>query len=151
VEYMHPVLAPLVPQIGLALGDFIGVVGEGVVDAAAVDIQILTQVFHGDAGALNVPAGVAYAPGGVPLEVLVLSLVLSEADVAVVPFALDCVVINARTDAYIQIQDVVVIENIVPLQIDEVEVNMTDDLKGVDVVEQVGDELVMNVDAAAGV
>ena len=63
---MHPVVAPLVAQICLGLSDLVGVVGECVINAAAVDIQILTKVLHGDTGALNVPAGIADTPGGIP-------------------------------------------------------------------------------------
>ena len=43
---MDPVIAPMVAQIRLGLGNFIGVVGEGVVDPAAVDVQILAQMLH---------------------------------------------------------------------------------------------------------
>src|SRR5699024_284258 len=45
---MEPVVAPLVPQVALRLGDLVGVVGEGIVNAAAVEIQIFAQVLHGD-------------------------------------------------------------------------------------------------------
>ena len=75
---MEPVVAPLVAQVALGLGDLVGVVGEGIVDAAAVDVQILAQVLHGDAGALDVPAGIAHAPGRIPLQRLILELRLGE-------------------------------------------------------------------------
>ena len=42
---MEPVGAPGVAQIGLGLGDLVGVVGKGVVDAAAVEVQVLPQLY----------------------------------------------------------------------------------------------------------
>ena len=63
---MEPVLAPGVAQVGFRLGDLVGVVGEGVVNAAAVDVQVLPQLPHGDGAALDVPAGVTQPPGGLP-------------------------------------------------------------------------------------
>ena len=71
---MHPVVAPFVSEIRLGLSDLVSVVGEGVVDTAAVDVEIIAEVLHGNTGALNVPAGVADTPGGVPLERLILEL-----------------------------------------------------------------------------
>ena len=43
---MEPVVAPLVSQISLRLRYLVGMVRESVVDAAAVDIEILAVVFH---------------------------------------------------------------------------------------------------------
>ena len=63
---MHPVFAPGVAQVRLRLGDLVGMVGESVVDAAAVDVQVLPQILHGDTGALDVPAGVSQPPRGSP-------------------------------------------------------------------------------------
>ena len=80
---VEPLGAPGVSQVALALGDLVGVVGEGVVDAAAVDVQPLAQIFHGDAGALDVPAGIAHAPGGVPLEGLILKLGLGKGNLQI--------------------------------------------------------------------
>ena len=101
----------------LALGDLVGVVGEGVVDAAAVDVQILAQMLHADAGALDVPAGIAHAPGGVPFEGLVLELGLGEPEDEVVLVALVGVLLHALADADGQIFLVVLIEDIVALQL----------------------------------
>ncbi len=40
---MEPVIAPFMTQIAFRLGDLIGVVGESIVNAAGVDIQILPR------------------------------------------------------------------------------------------------------------
>ena len=45
VEDMHPIFHPGMAKIGLGLGDFVGVVGEGVVDAAAVDVRSSPRCF----------------------------------------------------------------------------------------------------------
>ena len=71
-------------DIGFGLGDLVGVVGKCVVYPAAVQVQILAVVFEGDAGALNMPAGVTYTPGGVPLQGLVLKFALGEPEDKVV-------------------------------------------------------------------
>ena len=96
---MEPLGAPGVAQVALGLGDLVGVVGEGVVDAAAVEVQILAVVLHGDAGALNVPAGIAHAPGGIPLQGLILKLGLGEPEDEVVLVALVGVLLHALPDA----------------------------------------------------
>ena len=43
---MEPVIAPLVSEISLGLRDLIGVVRKGVVDPAAVDIEVFAEVLH---------------------------------------------------------------------------------------------------------
>ena len=65
-------------EIGLALCDLVGVVREGVVDAAAVDIQPLAQLLYAYAGALDVPAGIAESPRALPLHLLILELGLGD-------------------------------------------------------------------------
>ena len=114
---MEPRFAPLVTEVAFALGDFVGVVGEGVVDAAAVQVQILAVVLHGDAGALNVPAGIADAPGRVPFERLILELGLCKPQDEVVLVALVYDLLNALAHAYIKIVGVKVVENIVALKL----------------------------------
>ena len=71
---MHPVFAPGVAQVRLRLGDLVGMVGESVVDAAAVNVKIFTEMLHTYAAALDMPAGVAYSPRAVPLEFLIVKL-----------------------------------------------------------------------------
>ena len=85
---VEPLGAPGMAQVALALGDLVGVVGEGVVHAAAVEIQILPIVLQGDAGALDMPPRIPYAPGGIPLQGLVLELALGEPEDEVVLVAL---------------------------------------------------------------
>ena len=147
---MHPVIAPFVAQVGLRLGDFIGVVGEGVVDTAAVDVQILTQVLHGDAGALDMPAGIAHAPGGVPFQCLILKLGFGEPEHKVVLAALVGVLFHALADAYGQILLVEVVEHIVFLQLGGVKVHVAAGKIGVAGVHQPGDNLNVIVNAVGG-
>ena len=147
---MEPLGAPGVAQIALGLGDLVGVVGEGVVDAAAVQVQILAVILHGDAGALDVPAGIAHAPGGVPLQGLVLELGLGEPQDKVVLVALVHVLFHALPDAHGQILLVVVIEDIVAAELGGVEVHVASRHIGIALLQQGGDDLDILVDAAGG-
>ena len=137
---MAPLGAPGVAQIALRLGDLVGMVGEGVVHAAAVEIQILAVVLHGDTGALDVPAGVAHAPRGIPLQGLILELGLGEPQHKVVLVALVHVLLYALPDAYGQILLVVVVEHVVPLQLAGVEVHVAAGHIGVALLQQAGDD-----------
>ncbi len=76
VEVMHvePIIAPLVTEGRLALRNFVGMVRKGVVDTAAVDVEVFAEELVGNAGALDVPTGVSDAEGGIPFEFLVLEL-----------------------------------------------------------------------------
>ena len=147
---MEPLLAPGMANKTLALGDLVGVVGEGVVDAAAVQVQVLPVVLQGDAGALDVPAGVAHPPGGVPLQGLVLKLGLGEPEDEVVLVALVGVLLHALAHAHGQVLLVVVVEDVVLLQLGGVEVHVAPRLVGVALVQQSGDDLDILVDAAGG-
>ena len=125
VVNMEPVIAPLVAQIAFGLGNLIGMVGEGVVDAAAVKIQIVAQMLHGNAGALNVPAGIAHTPGRIPLEGLILKLGLCKPQHKVILILLVFVLFNALTNANSQIFLVMVIEDIVFVQRGGVKVHIS--------------------------
>ena len=96
---MEPEIAPLVAEVALGLGNLVRVVGEGVVYAAAVDVEVLAEVLYAYAGALYVPAGVADAPGGIPLEGLVLELALRKPEDEVVLVALIGVLLHALAHA----------------------------------------------------
>jgi hypothetical protein len=65
------------------LGDFVFVVREDQVDAAAVDVEDFAQMLPAHGGAFDVPAGAAAAPGAVPAgRVLVRGLPQHEVHVA---------------------------------------------------------------------
>ena len=147
---MHPPIAPLVAQVALALCDLVGVVGEGVVDAAAVDVQILAEVLHRDAGALDMPAGIADAPGRIPFQRLVLKLGFGEPEHKVVLVALVSVLFDALAHADVQILGVEVVEDIVALELGGVEVHVAAGKIGVAGVHQLGDDLDILVDAVGG-
>ena len=63
MQNVHPVVAPLVAEVGLGLSDLVGVMRKSVVDAAAVNVKVFAEVLHGYAGAFNMPAGIADTPG----------------------------------------------------------------------------------------
>ena len=60
---VHPVADAVVAVVGDALRDLALVVGELEVHAAAVDVELLAEVFLAHDGALEVPPGEAVAPG----------------------------------------------------------------------------------------
>ena len=147
---MAPVGAPRVPQIALALGDLVGVVRKGVVHAAAVQVEVLPVVLHGDTGALNVPAGIAHAPRGVPLQRLILELGLGEPQHEIVLVPLVGVLLHALADAHRQILLVVVVEDIVPRQLAGVKIHVPPRHIGVAGVQQLRDDLDIVVDQSGG-
>jgi hypothetical protein len=63
---VHPVRREVVAE-GLGLGDLVLVVREDQVEAAAVDVEGGTEVLVGHGRALQVPAGAATAPRGLPV------------------------------------------------------------------------------------
>jgi len=67
---MEPVRTPLVTEKSLALCNFVCVVGESVVNAAAVNVKIFTAVLVADARTFNVPARITDTPRTLPLEFL---------------------------------------------------------------------------------
>ena len=99
MEHMEPVIAPLVTEVGFALRDLVGVMGEGVVHAAAVDVEVLSGVLDRDSGALDVPTGIAQTPRGLPFERLILELALREPEDKVVFVALVGVLADVLTHA----------------------------------------------------
>ena len=121
---VEPVVAPLVAQIAFGLGDFIGMMGEGVVDAACVDIQLLTQVLHGNAGALDMPAGIPHAPGRVPFQGLVFEFGFGEPENKVVFVLFIQVLFHALPDTHGQVFFVVVVENVILIQSGSVKVDV---------------------------
>ena len=133
---MEPVVAPLVAQEAFRLGNFVGVVGEGIVDAAAVDVQIRAQMLHGNAGALDVPAGIAHTPGRVPLESLILKLGLGKPQHKVVLVSLIGVLFHAFTDSYSQIFLIMVVKDVVFLQRGGIEVHIASGKIGLPLVKQ---------------
>ena len=65
---VHPVVGKGLAVGRLALGDLILVVGEDQVLAAGVDVDLVAQIFLGHHRALDVPAGAALAPRGLPVR-----------------------------------------------------------------------------------
>ena len=150
VSHMEPLGAPGMAQVAFRLGDLVGVVGEGVVDAAAVEVQIFAVILHGDAGALNVPAGIANAPRRIPLQSLILKLGLGEPEDEVILVQLVGVLLHALTDADSQILLVVVIKDIITLELAGVEIHVAAGKIGVAGVQQLGDDLDIVINEAGG-
>ena len=67
---MEPVRTPLVTEKSLTLCNFVCVVGESIVNAAAVNVKIFTAMLIAYARTFDVPARITYAPRTVPLELL---------------------------------------------------------------------------------
>ena len=145
---MHPVVAPVVADVAFRLRDLVGVVRERIVDAAAVDIQILAQILEGNAGALDVPAGIADAPGRIPLERLVLKLGLGEPEHKVVLVALVRVLFHALADADGEVFFLVLVENVVFFELGGIKVDVAALDIGIASIEQLRDDLDILVDAA---
>ena len=66
VAVVHPVVREGHAVAALALGDLVLVVGEDEVLPAAVDVDRPAQIAARHGGALDVPSGAAFAPGGGP-------------------------------------------------------------------------------------
>ena len=92
-------------KIRFRLGNFVCVVGECVVDAAAVNVQILAQMLHGDTGAFNVPAGIADTPGRIPFQGLVFKLGLGKPEDKVILIALVFIYHENMQDELISLWD----------------------------------------------
>ena len=122
---MEPIIAPLMPHKSLTLCDLVGVVGEGVIYAAAVDVKILAQMLHTDARALDVPAGVTDTPGAVPLELLIVKLGLSEPKHEVCLVLLVLILFNALADTYLEILLLEVVENVVLIELRGIEIDVS--------------------------
>ena len=124
VHDMHPVIAPLVPQIGLALRNLVGVVRERIVNTAAMEVQPLAQMFERNGRALDVPTGIAHAKGAVPLEFLILEFGLGKPEHKVGFVFLVVVPLHALAHTLGQILGVVVVENIIFLQFGSVKIDI---------------------------
>ena len=96
------------------------------------------------------PAGIAHAPGGVPLQGLILKLGLGEPEDEVVLVPLVGVLFYALTDADSQILLVVVIKDIITLELAGVEIDVAAGKIGVAGVQQLGDDLDIVINKAGG-
>ncbi len=64
---VHPVMDERLSVCALGLGDFILMVREDQILAAGVDVDGISKIPLAHDGALDVPAGTALAPGGIPV------------------------------------------------------------------------------------
>ena len=135
-------------EVALALRDLVRVVREGVVHAAAVQVEVFAVVLHRNAGALDVPARISDAPGGIPLERLILELGLREPEDEVVLVLLVLVLLHAFAHADGEVFLVVVVEDIVALELARIEVHIAAGDIGIAGVEQLRDDLDIIADQA---
>ncbi len=98
---MHPRAHPGFARGRLGLRDLVGVMDRHVVDAAAVDVELLAEVLQRHGAALDVPARVAPAPRRVPEHGLVPELGPREPQHEVVGVALALVHGDARPGAQV--------------------------------------------------
>jgi len=135
-------------EVALTLRNLVRVVREGVVHAAAVQVEVFAVVLHRNAGALDVPARISDAPGGIPLERLILELGLREPEDEVVLVLLVLILLHALAHADGEVFLVVVVEDIVARELARVEVHIAAGDIGIAGVEQLRDDLDIIVDQA---
>ena len=126
---------------------------ENLDNAAAAYSKLIAKiavVLHGNAGALNVPAGIAHAPRGVPFQSLILKFGFCEPEDEIVLVALVGVLFYALPDAHGQIFLVVVVEYIVARQLGRVKIHVAAGKIGIAGVQQPGDDLDIVVNEAGG-
>ena len=133
-------------EIGFALRDLIGVMRKGVVHAAAVDVEVFAVVLFADAGALDVPAGIAQAPRRFPFQLLILKFGFGEPEHKVGFVALVLVLLHAVAHADSQILLVHVAEHVVGAQLGGVKVDVAAGKIGVALFEQNRDHVDKLVD-----
>ena len=70
---MQPIFYERLTGEGLRLRDFVLMMREGEINAAGVNVKRLAQVFHGHDGALDMPAGAAFAHRSRPSGLVILA------------------------------------------------------------------------------
>jgi hypothetical protein len=90
-----------------------------------MDVKILAEMLHTDARALDVPAGVAYTPGAIPLELLIVKLGLSEPKHEVCLIFLVLILLNALADTYLEVLLLEVVENVVLIELRGIEIDIS--------------------------
>ena len=128
---VEPFAAPGVPKVCLALRDLVGMVRKDVVNAAAMDVKMLAEMLHRDAGALDVPAGVANAEGAVPLQLLIVKLRLGEPKNEVGLVALVGILVDPLADADLKVLLLKGVEGVVLARLRGVKIDISSRLVGV--------------------
>ena len=133
---VQPVVDELAAVRRLGLGDLILVVREGEVAAAAVNIDGFAEIAIGHGGALDVPAGSALSPRGIPVGLAGLGG-LPESEVERV--FLDIVDVDAR--AGLQIVDRLVAQLAVVLELERAVIHVAVHLVGIALLDEDGDDV----------
>ena len=63
---VNPVVDPRFAGSRLRLGDFVGMVNGNVIDTAAVNIEMIPQIFHTHGRTFDVPSRIPFPPGRIP-------------------------------------------------------------------------------------
>ena len=137
-------------EVALRLGDLIGVMRERIVHTAAVQVKILAVVLHGDAGALDMPAGIPHAPGRIPFERLILKLGLGEPKHEVVLVLLVGVLLHALAHADSEVFLIVVVEDVVTGNLAGVKIHVAAGKIGIALFDQRGDDMDIVVNETGG-
>ena len=66
---MDPIINVLLSKGGFALGDFVFVMGEDIVHATGVDIELFAQVLGSHGRTFDVPAWESFTPRAIPFQV----------------------------------------------------------------------------------
>ena len=101
------------PEICLALRDLVRVVREGVVYAAAVDIEPLAEIFERYCRAFDMPAGITDAPRAFPFQLLRVELRFCEPEHEISLIALISVRLDALADAHGKVFLFKIVKNVV--------------------------------------
>ena len=121
---MHPIVAPFVTKIRLRLSNLIGMMRERIVDTAAMNIQILPQVLHRNAGALNMPTGITNAPRGIPFKRLIFKFGFCEPQNKVILVTLVGIFFHTFAHADSQILFIMIVKNIITIQLRRIKIDI---------------------------
>ena len=110
---VEPVFAPLVTEGGLTLSYLVGMVREGVVYSSAMDVKVFAEVLSRNAGAFDMPTGISYSPGRIPLKLLILKLRLGKPKHEVRLVSLVSVRLNAIANAYLEVVLLEVVKEVI--------------------------------------
>ena len=138
---VEPVTAPGMAERCFALGDLIGMVRKDIIDAAAVQITVLAEMLDADSGALDMPAGIADAPGTVPFQLLRIEFGLGEPEHEIRFISLIAVLLNIVTNADEQILRGMTGQSIVVFELRGIEIDVAACFIGIAAVKELFDEL----------
>ena len=100
-------------DVSFALSNFVRMMRESVVDAAAVDIKIFAEIFHAYTGTFDMPAGITDSPWTVPFKLLIVEFRLCEPENEIGFIAFIAILLNSFTDSDSEVFLFKIVENVV--------------------------------------